>query len=51
MVVSFIILNFFADVFKFDFEEQDLSEAAVRALVWKEMHYYSNSSSESAQKA
>lgn len=30
----------FAGVFKFDFEEQDLDEATVRRLVWREMMYY-----------
>ena len=29
-----------AGIFKFDFEEQDLDEAAVRRLVWREMMYY-----------
>lgn len=29
-----------AGVFKFDFEEQDLDEAAVRQMVWEEMDAY-----------
>lgn len=29
-----------AGIFRFDFEEQDLDEAAVRRLVWREMSYY-----------
>jgi hypothetical protein len=29
-----------AGVFKFDFEEQELDEAAVRQLVWEEMEQY-----------
>lgn len=29
-----------AGIFKFDFEEQDLDEATVRRLVWREMQYY-----------
>lgn len=29
-----------AGVFKFDFEEQDLDEAAVRRMVWEEMGHY-----------
>ena len=27
-------------IFRFDFEEQDLDEATVRRLVWREMSYY-----------
>ena len=29
-----------AGPFKFDFEEQDLDEAAVRKLVWEEMSHF-----------
>lgn len=29
-----------AGAFKFDFEEQDLDEAAVRRMVWEEMGHY-----------
>lgn len=38
-------------VFKFDFEEQDLDEPAVRKLVWEEMAHYDGSSASGAAKA
>lgn len=38
-------------MFKFDFEEQDLDEPAVRKLVWEEMAHYDGSSASGAAKA
>lgn len=34
--------------FKFDFEEEELDEAAVRRMVWEEMLHYSKQNAASA---